>query len=1060
MAEMKNDQYANIAAGGILTEGKGLEEATPPTIEKKIWAVCPGEKTYDFPYKMSNRDELYEELDKWKETYRPFLEKLAPELKQTEYKKELKSFMWKKETKEDRQDFPAVLEGRGEWEAVTLPHYGEPLGKAATYYRTAFPVAFTKDEAVLLCFRGVDYIAKVFVNGTFAGSHEGFFAPFQLDVTEYVRKGENDLVVKVENDFIHKRNEQEPGGTMYGGDKIYAATGPGYDDAKLGWHHCPPGMGIWQPVWVEVKKRCFIQDIFVRPLPEEEAAEAWVEIYKCDPGFQEVKLYLSLYGRNFAGTIFENLEYQPVTGCEVGLGDSLAKAKLQALGALQKPMLLTMEKGVNYLKIPFPIKGMKWWSPQTPYLYELQLELTDRSGNVLHSKAQSFGMRSFRMDTDKIPKGTFYLNGQEIKLRGANTMGHEQQCVIKNDMEQLVEDILLAKICNMNFLRLTQRPVQEEVYEYCDMLGMMTQTDLPLFGVLRIPQFVEALRQAEEMEKLVRKHPCNILVSYINEPFPNACNQPHRHLSRENLLRFFECADTIVKMHNPERVTKHVDGDYDPPSAALPDNHCYTLWYNGHGVEAGALHKGYWFPVKKDWNYGCGEFGAEGLDCLETMMKYYPPEWLPESENEEKSWSPSKIPAAQTGNFYYFFYDMPSSLEQWIQASQEHQARAAKWMAEAFRRDNRMVSMAIHLFIDAFPAGWMKAIMDVDRNPKPAYFAYRDALSPVMVSLRTDRFSYFSKETVSVEVWGCNDEAKNYHELQVCYEISCDEISCDEISITRSDAPGSRRVFGYGERKTDLAASQASYLGSIEFPAPAEECSVTIRAGIREMGKPFLHVNRITLDVKPDKSLPVPVNVCIIGKRGKAAALASELGLLRKELTETGAEDIFLVDEWQDYVDNKELICEIIAAGARIIFLELDAGNYQIKEIEFVVKESGMLPMNFVSGNTGHPLAAGFSKYAFGNWYDLEADRITPVISSTFTGAHIIPVLASGNMDEDEAWGPAMAVGEGRLGKGFVYICQIALAGRNRHNPAAKEFAVRLLSGETKGCLTPAEEGK
>ena len=41
-------------------------------------------------------------------------------------------------------------------------------------------------------------------------------------------------------------------------------------------------------------------------------------------------------------------------------------------------------------------------------------------------------------------------------------------------------------------------------------------------------------------------------------------------------------------------------------------------------------------------------------------------------------------------------------------------------MTEAFRRDDRMNTFAIHLFIDAFPAGWMKTIMDVERHPKPA----------------------------------------------------------------------------------------------------------------------------------------------------------------------------------------------------------------------------------------------------------------------------------------------------------------------------------------------------
>ena len=56
----------------------------------------------------------------------------------------------------------------------------------------------------------------------------------------------------------------------------------------------------------------------------------------------------------------------------------------------------------------------------------------------------------------------------------------------------------------MNYLRLTQRPVQTEVYDYCDRLGLMTQTDLPCSAVCADDQFCEAVRQAEEMERLVR----------------------------------------------------------------------------------------------------------------------------------------------------------------------------------------------------------------------------------------------------------------------------------------------------------------------------------------------------------------------------------------------------------------------------------------------------------------------------------------------------------------------------------------------------------------------------
>ena len=465
ISKMRNDEFANIAAGGVSTEGKGLEAPKPEVFTKEVWTLESAEAPYTFPPKMHTREELYRELERQKEQYRPFMRKLAPAFETLEQRQELKEFYWREETEADRTDFPGVLEGRGEWQKVTIPHYGGRLGNAVTYYRTGFSAGRNGDEGIYLLFRGVDYIADVFVNGALAGSHEGFFAPFELDITKYVKAGENTLVVRVKNDFVHKRNERRRGETMYGGDKIYAATGPGYDDPQMGWHHCPPGMGIWQPVYVEVKNRCSIRDIYVRPLPEEDRAEVWMEIFKSDPGYQEIQVNLSLYGRNFRETVFENLCYKPSTGCAVGLGDSFTEANLTATGELERPVQLFMEKGMNYLRIPISMKGFRWWTQKAPYLYEIQAELRDREGCVLHRASQSFGMRSFYMDTEEIPRGNFYLNGEKIRLRGANTMGHEQQCVMKGDMEQLAEDILLAKICNMNFLRLPQRPVQEEVYE-------------------------------------------------------------------------------------------------------------------------------------------------------------------------------------------------------------------------------------------------------------------------------------------------------------------------------------------------------------------------------------------------------------------------------------------------------------------------------------------------------------------------------------------------------------------------------------------------------------------
>ena len=77
-------------------------------------------------------------------------------------------------------------------------------------------------------------------------------------------------------------------------------------------------------------------------------------------------------------------------------------------------------------------------------------------------------MRTFEISEKSVPKGRMYLNGEEIRLRGTNTMGFLQRDVMNHDWGQLERDLLFAKFTNINFIRTTQRIVQKEVYELAE----------------------------------------------------------------------------------------------------------------------------------------------------------------------------------------------------------------------------------------------------------------------------------------------------------------------------------------------------------------------------------------------------------------------------------------------------------------------------------------------------------------------------------------------------------------------------------------------------------------
>ncbi len=1021
------DVFADIAARRTDYRDRRLEPVEPPKLPQKSLPLdekASAEGLTPAP-KITTAEQLRDELARQRRQHEPFLADLAPALPCPRIRQTLDAFDWRIETDEDRADFARVHAGQGSWTRVSIPHYGEPMGRAATLYRTPFEITpeMKSMGAVFIRFKGVDYKAQVFVNGAFVGSHEGIFAPFEFDITAQTRPGRNMLVVKVINDFIMLGNQEKTGfiqnprvappGPDRFGDKVYAAVGPCWDEPEIGWHCCSPGMGIYQDVTIEARRRIHVHDIFVRPLPQQNKAEAWIEVFGCDVVPAKIAVELAVFGQNFAAPRLLQRRFAP------------KDVRLAGADPVEPRDDLIIEAGVHYLKFPLDIPNPRLWDPNTPWLYQLQVKLSDAKGELLDTARRQFGMRSFRMDYTSTPKGAMFLNDRPVKLRGANTMGALQQCVVRRDWNQLRDDILLAKITHMNYMRLTQMPVQDEVYEYCDRLGLMVQTDLPLFGEVRRNQFCEVVRQAEEMERLVRAHPSCIQITYINEPFPNASGRPRRNLTRDEMTDLFESADRVVRMANPDRVIKAVDGDYDPPGPGLPDNHCYTLWYNGHGVEAGQLHKGYWLSVKPGWLFGCGEFGVEGLDSADLMKRRYPKHWLPKDAAEEKTWTPAAIPGAQTAEKHYNFFETPRTFSEWIERGQAHQAWATRFVTEAFRRQNRMHSFAIHLFIDAFPSSWMKSIMDCERQPKPAWFAYRDALTPLAVQWRSDRKAFFAGEPMNIEAWICNDLMQTPAGATLRYQLECDG-----------------KIIQSGASTANVPTFAAAFQGFVPFRAPevSQRATVTARLGLIAADGRTLHDAALAFDVfaKPQDKLP---RIRIIGDpQGKAAHLARDLGA---EIASAGPfqpTDVILIDNMKAFATVERDVTEAVHRGARAIFLELPSGTHRLAGGDVNVSSAPEGPLHFASCATGHALVKGFQSEDFKLWCDAKVDRITPLLTQVFTAPGWQPVLTGFGK---------LAAAVNPDGQGQWAIAQVHLANRTTGNPVATLFAQRLLIGRT-----------
>jgi beta-glucuronidase len=71
--------------------------------------------------------------------------------------------------------------------------------EGTVWYEKDFTVVKHAGRHYILRFDAVNYEAVVYVNGSKVGRHEGGFTPFEFDVTDTVRDGDNFVVVKVDN---------------------------------------------------------------------------------------------------------------------------------------------------------------------------------------------------------------------------------------------------------------------------------------------------------------------------------------------------------------------------------------------------------------------------------------------------------------------------------------------------------------------------------------------------------------------------------------------------------------------------------------------------------------------------------------------------------------------------------------------------------------------------------------------------------------------------------------------------------------------------------------------
>ena len=159
------------------------------------------------------------------------------------------------------------------------------------------------------------------------------------------------------------------------------------------------------------------------------------------------------------------------------------------------------------------------WSTEVPNLYELHVELRDKSGTVIDTAVDVVGFRRVEVKNREL-----LLNGRPTLIRGANRHDHDERtgCVVNEESMRL--DLVTMKQHNINAVRTSHYPSDPMLYRLCDELGLFVVAETNLETHARYRSLInDPAYQLACLDRLVRmvrrdkNHPSIIGWSLGNE---------------------------------------------------------------------------------------------------------------------------------------------------------------------------------------------------------------------------------------------------------------------------------------------------------------------------------------------------------------------------------------------------------------------------------------------------------------------------------------------------------------------------------------------------------------
>ena len=573
------------------------------------------------------------------------------------------------------------------------------------WYRRTVPVPqswLSGHHAVTLHFGAVDYLAEVWFNDVYLGSHEGGYLPFQFDVQAHLR-AENLLLVRVTDPSDNPRRYP---------DHPFSEIPHG----KQSWYG--QTSGLWQSVWLERRPAIHIQTL--RLTPELATGSIAIAAPLSEPARHNMRAQVTVTDP-FGETIVSDWQAMPA-------GSTMVDATVTVAN-------------------PQP------WSPDQPLLYKVDLQLHHNDALV-----DRFGDQcGFR--TIETRDGHLYLNGERFYMRGALDQDYYLGSICTTPSADFLEDQLLkAKAMGLNTIRLHIKVADPRYLAAADRLGLLIWAEFPNFAYLSSAAAARAKNTLAGMVARDWNHPSIIIWTIINEDWGTNLveNREHRAWLQE-MYHWLKALDPtrLVVDNSPNRLSFHVESD-------LADYHFYQAHPDGRVKwddfiqrlarrDTAMLYSPHGDAVSRgDEPLIVSEFGVWGLPDIDDVIEDgAEPYWM---EFGLGFYEGVAYPHGVKDRFRRWHFDTHfGGWRSFVEATQWRQYYALKYQIETIRRQPELDGYVITELTDVH---WeVNGLMDMARNPRVFHEALSWLNTDTFITPQSQRTAYWAAEEVAIELF-------------------------------------------------------------------------------------------------------------------------------------------------------------------------------------------------------------------------------------------------------------------------------------------------------------------